>query len=303
MSAIETGRTSAPDLVEPIVGFRQWRLADRALTSLFSDVPWRHQVLRASCRAGVHDPADAPVQGCSCGIYAYYDPCPRTASAGTPDFVGGVVVVWGRVELHATGMRAAHARVVALELPLSRAGKRRRVLQVAEALGVQAVAHRDLRSVAREYGAPMSRSLRPPRRWVSAGEHQPIGVLPRAVSSAFTATRKWSGTTASGPTWGPFLIGVLIIAIGEAFGSNSGWAINPARDFGPRLFEFIAGWSTAWKAKSGSLYFWVPIIGPLIGGLIGAFIYDFFIGRHLPEVGDIGPGHPEYVAPTEADAR
>jgi glycerol uptake facilitator protein len=81
----------------------------------------------------------------------------------------------------------------------------------------------------------------------------------------------------------PFMIGVLIIAIGEAFGSNSGWAINPARDFGPRLFEWIAGWSTAWKAASGSLYFWVPIIGPLLGGLVGAFVYDFFVGQFLPE--------------------
>lgn len=107
--------------------------------------------------------------------------------------------------------------------------------------------------------------------------------------------------TAPKANMGPLLIGIVIIGIGEAFGSNSGWAINPARDFGPRLFEFIAGWATAWKAKSGALYFWVPIIGPLIGGLVGAFVYDFFIGRHLPDVADIGPGNPEdYVAPTEA---
>ncbi|HEX4117093.1 MAG TPA: MIP/aquaporin family protein [Solirubrobacteraceae bacterium] len=102
--------------------------------------------------------------------------------------------------------------------------------------------------------------------------------------------------TAPKANMAPFLIGVLIIAIGEAFGSNSGWAINPARDFGPRLFEWIAGWSTAWETKTGAVYFWVPIIGPLIGGAIGAFTYDFFIGRFLPIAEDdeeVGRAHPQ----------
>jgi glycerol uptake facilitator protein len=93
----------------------------------------------------------------------------------------------------------------------------------------------------------------------------------------------------------PFVIGILIVGIGFAFGANSGWAINPARDLGPRLFEWFAGWTTAWRAASGSLYFWVPIIGPLIGGLIGAAAYDFFVGRFLPiepEVGEADSSHP-----------
>jgi glycerol uptake facilitator protein len=88
----------------------------------------------------------------------------------------------------------------------------------------------------------------------------------------------------------PFLIGVLIIAIGQAFGSNSGWAINPARDLGPRLLSYFAGWSTAFRASSGSVYFWVPIIGPLIGGVLGACVYDLFIGQFLPTEGEPGPG-------------
>jgi glycerol uptake facilitator protein len=75
--------------------------------------------------------------------------------------------------------------------------------------------------------------------------------------------------TAPAANMGPLLIGVLIIAIGESFGSNSGWAINPARDFGPRLFSYLAGWGTAFRAASGSVYFWVPIVGPLIGGVLG----------------------------------
>ena len=54
---------------------------------------------------------------------------------GDSDFVAGVVIVWGRIELHATGMRAAHARIVALELPLSRGRKRRQLVRVARRFG------------------------------------------------------------------------------------------------------------------------------------------------------------------------
>jgi glycerol uptake facilitator protein len=67
-----------------------------------------------------------------------------------------------------------------------------------------------------------------------------------------------------------------------SLGALSGYAINPARDFGPRLASWITGWSTAMKAPNGDLYFWVPIIGPLIGGAIGAYVYDGLIGRFLP---------------------
>jgi hypothetical protein len=103
---------AAPDLVDPIVGFRQWRLSEAALWSLYSGVRWSTTELRATCSPGRHDPTLAPSKGCSCGIYACYDPCPLMAPAGTPDFVAGAVVVWGRVEVHATGMRAEHARIV-----------------------------------------------------------------------------------------------------------------------------------------------------------------------------------------------
>jgi hypothetical protein len=191
MSAPTELQSSAPDLVEPVVGFRQWRLAGRTLNSLFSDEQWPHAELRARCKVGGHDPASAPSKACSCGIYAYYDPCPRRASAATPDFIGGVVVLWGRVELHATGMRAEHARIVALELPLSRGRKRRDLVEVADRLGVAAVPHRELKAVGAEHGSPLQRSLRPPRSWATAGSSQQIGVVPPAAprSSATAGSR------------------------------------------------------------------------------------------------------------------
>ena len=84
---------------------------------------------------------------------------------------------------------------------------------------------------------------------------------------------------------GPYIVGMSVAAIGMSFGANAGYAINPARDFGPRFFAWIAGWDQL--ALPGTLegafsnYFWVPIVGPLIGGVIGILIYDLFIGDVL----------------------
>ncbi|NRQ31166.1 aquaporin family protein [Nonomuraea sp. NN258] len=81
----------------------------------------------------------------------------------------------------------------------------------------------------------------------------------------------------------PVVIGLLIVGIGMAWGTNAGYAINPARDFGPRLASFLTGYSGAWRDQYGDPYFWVPIIGPLIGGLVGAGLYQLLIARFLPE--------------------
>jgi glycerol uptake facilitator protein len=94
--------------------------------------------------------------------------------------------------------------------------------------------------------------------------------------------------TAVGSNLGPLIIGFVVAAIGLSYGANAGYAINPARDFGPRLFAFFAGWGKV--ALPGtyhapgfnfSNYFWIPIVGPLIGGLIGVIVYDLFIGDVL----------------------
>jgi len=81
------------------------------------------------------------------------------------------------------------------------------------------------------------------------------------------------------------LIGGLVIAIGVAFGFNAGYAINPARDFGPRLFTALAGWGGG-VFTAGQGWWWVPIVGPTLGAVIGAAAYDVCVGRHLPASGD-----------------
>ena len=80
----------------------------------------------------------------------------------------------------------------------------------------------------------------------------------------------------------PVAVGFIVVVIGMAYGTNAGYAINPARDFGPRLASFLTGYGSAWRDQTGTLYFWVPIVGPLIGGALGAVLYDLLIGRNLP---------------------
>jgi glycerol uptake facilitator protein len=78
----------------------------------------------------------------------------------------------------------------------------------------------------------------------------------------------------------PFVVGLAVAAIGMSFGANAGYAINPARDFGPRLFAAIGGWGrVAFPGVDG--YFWVPIVGPLVGAVIAAFVYHHLIHRVL----------------------
>ena len=89
----------------------------------------------------------------------------------------------------------------------------------------------------------------------------------------------------------PWIIGFIVVAIGLSFGANAGYAINPARDFGPRLVTWIYGWKDiAMPGDYGNVntYFWIPIVGPFVGGVIGAYLYDFFVrdvlqSRGVPE--------------------
>jgi glycerol uptake facilitator protein len=77
----------------------------------------------------------------------------------------------------------------------------------------------------------------------------------------------------------PLLIGLVVVAIGVSWGGMHGYAINPARDLGPRLFTLAAGFRDTGFASHA---WWVPIVGPLLGGLLGALVYDRLIRAFLP---------------------
>ncbi len=86
--------------------------------------------------------------------------------------------------------------------------------------------------------------------------------------------------TPPGANLAPLMIGLVVVAIGISFGGMHGYAINPARDLGPRLFAVVAGFKNN-GLTDGTGVWLVPVIGPLAGGVIGALLYDFLIGRAL----------------------
>lgn len=83
----------------------------------------------------------------------------------------------------------------------------------------------------------------------------------------------------------PLLIGITIAIIGGSLGPLTGFAMNPARDFGPKLFAYLAGWDKALTGAREIPYFIVPIVAPIIGACFGAWLYPKVIGCYLPEKG------------------
>jgi glycerol uptake facilitator protein len=100
------------------------------------------------------------------------------------------------------------------------------------------------------------------------------------VFGIFAITEEFN-TQAPMANAGAIMIGLLVAIIGASAGYLEAWAINPARDFGPRLFAFVAGWGG--EALPGPLdYWWVPIAGPLVGGPLGAAAYQYLVRPYLP---------------------
>jgi hypothetical protein len=158
-------RTEAPDLIDPIVGFRNWRIyrtgpAGNELCSPYFPVPWRERVVRAECRRWrtpeeLLEPAHtAPDAACGCGIRAYHVPLDGFSKVDY-QAVCGIVTVWGRIEIGPEEMRAERARVEALAV-YHRWTRRQAdaVRATASELGVDLVDLRDLGPAAADYGAP-----------------------------------------------------------------------------------------------------------------------------------------------------
>jgi glycerol uptake facilitator protein len=99
-----------------------------------------------------------------------------------------------------------------------------------------------------------------------------FGIL--AIVTTFTATGApvvpgeeiaWRGLF-------PLLIGLLVLGIGLSLGGPTGYAINPARDLGPRIAHAVL--PIAGKGGNDWGYSWIPVVGPVIGGIIGAWVYN-----------------------------
>ncbi|ACO80682.1 glycerol uptake facilitator protein [Azotobacter vinelandii CA] len=97
----------------------------------------------------------------------------------------------------------------------------------------------------------------------------------------------------------PLLIGLLVAVIGGSMGPLTGFAMNPARDLGPRLMAFLAGWGDIALTGGREVpYFLVPLSAPLLGACLGAAGYRGLIARHLP-----GRAGPEDTASPACKAR
>ncbi len=91
-----------------------------------------------------------------------------------------------------------------------------------------------------------------------------------------------------GSNMAPFIIGLIVVAIGISFGGMNGYAINPARDMGPRLFALLMGFKNNGffmndpSGVAAASIIWIPpVVGPIVGGILGALAYDFTIGKAL----------------------
>ncbi|MEJ8277359.1 MIP/aquaporin family protein [Pseudonocardia spirodelae] len=110
-----------------------------------------------------------------------------------------------------------------------------------------------------------------------------------------------------GANTAPFMIGFLVVGIGISFGANAGYAINPARDLGPRLASFVTGYDTAFVTAAGVPYWWLPIVAPLLGGLLGGGAFVLLVERFLTPAeiemaasGEVPVGRvPQPAAPAE----
>ncbi|KAF9946697.1 hypothetical protein BGZ72_011214 [Mortierella alpina] len=83
----------------------------------------------------------------------------------------------------------------------------------------------------------------------------------------------------------PLTMGLSITLIGTTYGYQTGYAINPARDLGPRFFTAISGWGFGVFSRQ-DYYFWVPIVAPFLGATAGACVYDVFICSSDPKTAD-----------------
>jgi MIP family channel proteins len=112
----------------------------------------------------------------------------------------------------------------------------------------------------------------------------PGGFLDQVVGTALLVAVIFGITDARNapppPGAAPIVVGLLVVLIGATFGFNAGYAINPARDLGPRLFTAMAGWGREVFTAGGG-WWWVPVVAPCVGGVLGGWLYDACVGKRL----------------------
>ncbi|OAG74669.1 glycerol uptake facilitator protein [Gluconobacter japonicus] len=232
-------------------------------------------------------------------MYSLYDPSPYKTA------YWGVCIVWGlavTVAIYATGaVSGTHANpAVTLSLALFRGFPWKKVVpymgaQVLGGLAGAALVYSLYVPVIDHYNAAhgLTRALdggsagvffTHPGDFISvAHAFWDEAVLTAILVFGIFAVTCQYNTQAPQANSGALIIGLLVAIIGASAGYLEAWAINPARDFGPRLFCFFAGWGQA-AIPAPSNYWWVPIAAPMVGGPIGAAIYQYGLRPFMPRV-------------------
>ena len=186
----------APDLIAPVVGFRQWRVATDELgkpelrSGGVGDTRWKIGTNRAECKLarlaekGTYAPSlitaqsaerphQAPGHDCACGIYGMH----ALGEPDDPTLPSGAIAAWGRIEVHPGGFRAEFARPLVIALPTEPTSEEAvRAIQAAAAhYGVPCVEPEQLIRAASELGRPVPKDLRPQRH--DRYEHEPLPAL------------------------------------------------------------------------------------------------------------------------------
>lgn len=103
--------------------------------------------------------------------------------------------------------------------------------------------------------------------------HTPSNLLGEALGTAvLVITVLAIGPNQVSAGLGPIIVGLVVFAVGFSLGSTTGYAINPARDLGPRIIHALLPIPN--KGDSDWSYSWIPVLGPIIGGIAGALLYN-----------------------------
>lgn len=232
----------------------------------------------------------------SAAMLILYDPSPYATS------YFGLCIAWGlavTIAIYVTGaVSGTHANpAVTLALVLFRGFPKRKALPYVAAqvlggfLGAAVVysmfhpvidAYNSLHGLTRAGGGAAGVFFTAPAAGISVLQAfwDEIVLTAILVLGIFAITEEFN-TQAPMANSGALMIGLLVAAIGAAAGNLEGWPINPARDFGPRLFGWLFGWGQA-ALPAANNYWWVPIAGPLIGGIAGGGAYCWLIRPYLP---------------------
>ena len=229
-------------------------------------------------------------------MYSLYDPSPYQQA------YWGVCIVWGlavTIAIYTTGsVSGCHANpAVTLALAIYRQFSWKKVLPYIAAQSIGAFAgaaivyflylpvielFNNTHHLTRAAGGAAGVFFTHPGLAITAGHAflNEIVLTAILIFGIFAITEKYN-EQAPGANAGALIIGFLVAIIGASMGYLEAWAINPARDFGPRLFCFFTGWGAS-AFPSPQNYWWVPIAGPLLGAVVGGGAYQLLIHQFLP---------------------